>query len=403
MAFPSLSRRTTVVAGLAVLLLYVTWIGWPYFASIVVRDAAVTSWSTVAVSPIAGYTENLVYPGGRIGVDGRLATIADPHADRRDLAKERAEELRVEARVRAQEAQVAVLRDAVAGRSGHAAQFSSAATADAETAAAGAQRDVASLRLRLALAHDEESRIAALQQAGLASKAALDAARGATLELERENNGAETSLRRATGRHGAAMSGVFVGDSVDGNTLLQNVADARLRLAQAETALTLLRGERDAERDIVSATQQAYETSRSLDVLVPPRAMVWSLISGPGAPVQAGSGVATWVDCRTMLVDVAIPDVEVALLHPGAPADVIIEGEKGTRRGTVLLTRGAAGVLGTHDLAALAKGRRPGLGEVLVHLTPTASDIEHCDIGHAAYVDFPGVGFFDVMRARLRW
>jgi hypothetical protein len=78
----------------------------------------VTSWITAAASPISGYTTNLVYPGGRMGDDGRIATITDPHADRRGLAQAQAEVVRISARVRAQEAQVAALREAVSGRSG---------------------------------------------------------------------------------------------------------------------------------------------------------------------------------------------------------------------------------------------------------------------------------------------
>jgi hypothetical protein len=68
----------------------------------------------------------------------------------------------------------------------------------------------------------------------------------------------------------------------------------------------------------------------------------------------------------------------------------------------VALLRGAAATIGSVDLAAIAKGRRPGIGQALVALEPTEADLETCPIGHAAYVDFPGIGIVDILRARLR-
>ena len=103
------------------------------------------------------------------------------------------------------------------------------------------------------------------------------------------------------------------------------------------------------------------------------------------------------------LVDVPVSDVETALLRQGSIAHVVLEGERQARAGTVILTRGSAGTLGSHDLAALAKGRRAGIGQALVELTPSPADIKACSIGRAAFVDFPEVGVIDLVRARLRW
>lgn len=103
-----------------------------------------------------------------------------------------------------------------------------------------------------------------------------------------------------------------------------------------------------------------------------------------------------------MLVDTPVSDVEIALLHIGSIAHVVIEGERSVRTGSVIVTRGSAGTLGEHDLAALAKGRRPGIGQALVKLEATPQDVKACAIGHTAYVDFPEVGVLDLLRARLR-
>ncbi len=81
---------------------------------------------------------------------------------------------------------------------------------------------------------------------------------------------------------------------------------------------------------------------------------------------------------------------------------MLLEGEIQDLIGRVLLTRGAAATLGATDLAAIAKGRQPGVGQVLVQLSPTPADIEECPVGQAAYVDFPDVGLLDILRVRLR-
>jgi multidrug resistance efflux pump len=154
---------------------------------------------------------------------------------------------------------------------------------------------------------------------------------------------------------------------------------------------------------ILAGAKAADENARRQPVKAPPEAYVWSLIASPGDFVQAGTRVASWVDCSIMLVDVPVSDVELALLPTDAPARVVIEGDRQARTGQVYLTRGAASTLGSEDLAAVAKGRHAGIGQVLVLLEPSAADIEACPIGAAAYVDFPDIGIIDILRARLRF
>ena len=101
-----------------------------------------------------------------------------------------------------------------------------------------------------------------------------------------------------------------------------------------------------------------------------------------------------------LLVDVPVSDIEVALLRPGMMAEVVLEGERNPRQAT-LLVRGSAGTLGLDDLAALAKGRSAGRGQVLLRLGSTPEDIATCPIGLSAFVDFPQVTLIDMLRARL--
>ena len=398
-----LSQRMVAVVGLVLVLAYSLWIGWPYIESIVVRDAAVTSWVSVTAAPIRGYTTDPLYPGARVGADKRIATITDEFADPRELARARSDLAKAEANVAAQTAVVEGLLGAVKKRSAHAAGYADTFGQDLDTEIAGAKSSLQSLRERRRLAAAEVERLEKLQGAKLISAAAHDAARGQLAALDQEIAKIEADIARAGKRKTAAGSGVFLStDGSAGNATFENLTDAQVRLSHAEAALALQRAELDAAREVMDAAQLSYDRARELDIEVPQDAMVWSLISGPGAPVQPGSPVASWVDCHIMLVDVPISDVETALLHAGDEAEVVLEGEHKVRIGHVLLTRGSAGTLGGHDLAAIARGRRPGLGQAIVKLDPTPEDVRACPIGHTAYVDFPGVGMFELMRARLR-
>ena len=68
----------------------------------------------------------------------------------------------------------------------------------------------------------------------------------------------------------------------------------------------------------------------------------------------------------------------------------------------MILTRGSAATIRGDDLAALAKGRTPGVGQAILALDATDQDRQRCPVGFAAYVDFPEIGLLDVVRARLR-
>jgi len=112
--------------------------------------------------------------------------------------------------------------------------------------------------------------------------------------------------------------------------------------------------------------------------------------------------VAEWLDCSVLMIDVPVADAEVSLLKPGMEADVILEGETETRRAKVLLTRGSASTLDKQDLAAVAKGRRDGVAQVLLEFSHARDSFDVCPVSRAAYVDFLDIGLIEVIRARLR-
>jgi HlyD family secretion protein len=151
-----------------------------------------------------------------------------------------------------------------------------------------------------------------------------------------------------------------------------------------------------------AAAREAFELTSVSPIVAPPGSLVWSVLAAAGTAVNVGTPVAEWIDCDVVLVDVPASDLEVGLLHKGMPADVVLEGETQVRKGSVLLTRGAASILGSTDLAAVAKGHGDGLGLAILRLERGPQDARDCPIGVAAWVDFPEIDFIDRLRARLR-
>jgi multidrug resistance efflux pump len=397
-------QRSAGLIALAALIIYIGWIGGPYLRSVILRDAAVTSWINPAPAPIVGYVgPRPLYPGERVGAEGRIAVIEDPLADRSALARAEADVKRAEQRLKAAEQLVLLRQSTVDARTTVAQAYAETFTQDLDTRIKAASGSLSVTSERLALERRQSDRLAKLAASGHGSQSAADAEAQLVLDLQKTVAGLQSELDRSTQRRSAAEKGTFLlDDGTDAAVASRALEDARLALHQAKLDLALDEVDVQLARNILPAARQAYDKALSAPVAAPPGALVWSLIAAPGAAVQPGAPVASWVDCGLMMVDAPVSDVELAVLPEGAQADVVLEGENRVRHGTVLVTRGAAATIGKADLAALAKGRYQGVGQALIKLDSSPGDVKACPIGHAAHVDFPGVSLLDVLRARLR-
>lgn len=390
--------------GLAVLLAYVAWMLGPYFRSVVVRDAAVTAWIHVATSPIYGSVDReLPIPGQPVGLDGRILSVRNERADRGRLVAATAAVTRAEANVAELETRVAALRHLDADRQGLGERYATAFGRSLRIEVDGARRELGLITQRLALARALAGRKEALARGGNAAQSEADeaAAELAALELQRAER--ERTIALAELQQAAAGQGTFLlGDGTDPEWALRGRQALQLEVARTVGALAEAGASLDEARAAAEAEREVFGRASHGDVAVPPGSIVWSMIVGAGAAVDVGRPVAEWLDCAELLVDVPLADVEVALLREGMTADVVVEGERRVRQGTVLLTRGAAATLGGTDLAAVAKGRTPGVGQALLTLQATPEGAGGCPVGLGAFVDFPDLGLLDVLRARLR-
>jgi len=398
------SPRLIAGLGLAALLAYLVWIGGPYLRSIIVRDAAVTTWINIVRAPIDGYLDaNPLRPGARVESDGRIARLDNPLADATPLTTARAARNAAMARLESQKALVAELERVVNDRKRLASDYADTFRRQLEAKIDGSHKIVAFLSSRVDIERAQADRMAKLAETGASSQSAADAAEALVIEHQRILTENETALAQDQVRLDSVAQGIFLlDDGSEGATAQRSLETALLELEQAKGNLAAAQAEAAAAQKVADATDDIHRKQSTAIVAAPPDTIVWSLIEAPGGDVRAGTPVASWIDCRILLVDVPVSDIEVALLKIGARADVVLEGERTTHHGTVVLLRGSAATLGADDLAAIAKGRHAGVAQVIVALPQDPTEIAACPIGHAAHVDFPDMGLIQVILARLR-
>jgi CRP-like cAMP-binding protein/multidrug resistance efflux pump len=401
-------KATWRLAGWALaavaLVAYAGWLFAPYLTSVVFRDAAVTTWINVATAPIRG---NLDGPppvvGQRLGADGRIATVRNLQADPSEMERAAAEVARAEANVAELQAYLARMQDLDAQWRTRTADYADTFKKNLEIEIDGARQELGYNNERLALERAVAERRQALARQGNASQTDADDALAEVMELERMRAELEKTIAHAQERREAADRGVFLAaDGRNPEWAFQSEDRVLLELAQAKRALADAEADLAEARIAAAAAREAFELINASPITAPPGSLVWSVLAGAGSAVEPGAPVAEWIDCDVILVDVPASDVEVGLLREGMLADVVLEGETQVRQGRVLLSRGAASILDSDDLAAVAKGHGGGLGQVILSLEHTPQDAKECPIGVAAWVDFPEVDLIDELRARLR-
>ena len=363
-----------------------------------------TTWANVATAPIRGNLDGALPPvGQRVSADGRLAMVRNLQADRSEVDRAAAEVARAEARVAELRDHLARIRQIDAEWRRRTQDYAANFKRTLEIEIEGAKRELDFTAERLDLEQALAERKQTLARRGDGAQSTVDEALAEVMELERQRAERQKMLAHAEERLRAAEDGVLL--LTDGrNPEWAYQSQDRLRLEVAQTARELDEAVAELAKARISANaaRAAFELTSTSPVLVPPGSLVWSTMAGDSAAVDVGTPLAEWIDCRVMLVDVPAYDVEIGLLQPGMPANVLIEGEGHLRAGRVLLTRGAASTLDGADLAATAKGHAPGRGQVIVTLEPTPQDVDACAIGRAAWVEFPRIDLIDVLRARLR-
>ena len=392
------------IATIVVFIGYSAWMLGPYLRSIIVRDAAVTSWINAATSPIDGVVGKVpLTVGDVIGADGVILTVRNDRVsmDPVNRARLRAELART--RVAELETFIDEIKLLDTGRGDLKARYADAFRAQLDVELAGLERQMGALSDRLETMRKIAARSEDLAGRGIGAETGADEARMRVTALEREIAEVGAALAYASVRRTAADNSVFItADGDDPAWVLGQRLELKLAKTEARLELQQARSELKLATAALEAAEQEFAALSEAVVEAPPGNIVWSRRAAPGATVRAGDKVAESLNCAGLMVDVPVSDTEVALIRPGMAAELILEGENQTRAGDVLLTRGSASTLDRDNLAAIAKGRTEGVAQVLLHLETRPGEFQRCPVGRAAYVEFPGVGLIDVIRARVR-
>ncbi|MEM6461523.1 MAG: HlyD family efflux transporter periplasmic adaptor subunit [Pseudomonadota bacterium] len=403
----NLARRKGLVVSVMIIVfaVYCAWMIGPYLQSILIRDAAVTSWSRTVTSPIAGeVTSEMPNAAAVIGEDGHVATVVNDRLFDKTAAIGALQARIDHAAVKRDEA-----GDIIEGlealrqqRESRTRRYAEVFRAELATTVETLQSEIAITERRMEILGRLLSRQRELRQRNVAADAAVDESELRLSELESARERLSSNLAYARIRQQAAEDGVFIEeDGSDPNWSQQTDFALERQLLEARAR------KRDAEQEarelnvLLTTAKQEFERLSKAEIVVPAGAVIESVQVTAGETVSAGDVLLRWVDCAVLLVDVPVSDAELPLIRPGMRAEVVMEGESDERDATVMLTRGAAATLGRDDLASIAKGRQDGVAQVIVRLDAENREGE-CPVGRAAYVGFPDVGFLDVISARLR-
>ena len=205
------SGRWVYALGVAVFLAYSLWIIGPYLRSVIVRDAAVTTWSNVATAPIDGKVEFRSRAADRV-VDsaGDILLVRNDTLSRETVT---AAETRVE-RARAQVEELQELLDEIIlldeGRGDLKAQYADVFRAQLDAEIASLERQIGVTSSRLELMRKVAARSEELARRGTGSETTADEARMRVSDLELEIAELQANLDYARVRRGAADHSVFI-------------------------------------------------------------------------------------------------------------------------------------------------------------------------------------------------
>jgi hypothetical protein len=363
----------------------------------------VTAWNNVATAPIRGRTPaKLPLPGAEVGPDGVILEITNDLLDPGGVKVAEANLAGAQSRLAAAKAYLEGVQeidnDRRALRGLHAANY----RADLEAEIGVMQAKVALRKTKVAAATQVAERTKSVSDSGYRSKDYRDEAAIRLAEAEADLAADRMVLEQLQRRRVAADQGIFIAS--DGSSLNwanDGRQDAKTEIKRARFAFEQAQAAMDEAGHMLGAAREAFRLQSKAAVRAPAGATIRSTIVGADASVEIGSAVATWIDCRELYVDAPVSDAALPLIALDSEAEVIVEGESRWRKARVTSIRGGAETIGPADIAAVAKGRGRGDGQVLLRLEAPPGDFHGCPVGLAAYVHFPTAALFAVPMARL--
>ena len=190
----------------------------------------------------------------------------------------------------------------------------------------------------------------------------------------------------------------------DGALQVQNfLLELQIRQADLAKALSEARADLAAVELRLQHEKAQLARLREAPVDVPDGALVWQVHAAPGQFVDAGAPLFSFIDCRSLLLDIRADDTVLALVSRGHPVRFRLFGSSEFAEARVERIRGSAAVIGHDDLATTMGGDARN-GQVLARIEDVAAagqGTDFCGIGRTAYAELRDIGLYRQLLSRL--
>jgi multidrug resistance efflux pump len=175
------------------------------------------------------------------------------------------------------------------------------------------------------------------------------------------------------------------------NTLFISILEYKRRIQETEADLA-------ADCTSLQSARADLERRSTAAVQLPDTSVIWEVDVRTGMEVLKGDRILSTIDRSTLLVDVAIDDSTLALIHPGHPVRIRLFGSERFIDGKVVLVSGSAADRSAARFAATVKAKSVRDGRVLVRIDDPElyrDTARFCGVGHTAFAEFEGIGLIE--------
>lgn len=253
---------------------------------------------------------------------------------------------------------------------------------------------------RLKEAARKRMRAISLVQTSVVAQEDADRAEADFLEAEARFKATRLEQKQIEHRRQMLQHNLILSDLSDGALQVQNrinnlqidILDCKRRIHAAKTDIAVDEGR-------IKALREDFEKKSTRAVVVlPDNAVIWDVDARIGMEVAKGDRILSYIDRGRLMVDVAIDDATIALIHPGHPVRVRLFGSGRFIDGKVIKVLGSAAHWPEKRLAASVKRKAVRDGRVLVRIEDRQlyDDVQRfCGVGRTAYAEFEGIGLIE--------
>ena len=174
-------------------------------------------------------------------------------------------------------------------------------------------------------------------------------------------------------------------------TLDMAILDYKRRINASESVIA-------GNRASLQAARADLERRSTAVIQLPDSTVIWEVNVRTGAEIGKGDRILSYIDRSDLMVDVAMDDATIALIHPGHPVRIRLFGSGRFINGKVISVLGSAAARPDGHFAAGVKIKSARDGRVLVRIDDPGlyQDVgRFCGVGRAAYARFEGIGLIE--------